>query len=81
MICVIKHKRRLALVGKKTTWGLFRYAIKYSVRSGYMKERRWLQLARAYKMCCKDNEKLNYFDFYYRLLNIAKGFLEVYGGI
>ena len=56
---MIKHKRRLALVGKKTTWGLFRYAIKYSVRSGYMKERRWLQLARAYKMCCKDNEKLN----------------------
>ena len=76
---MIKHKRSLALVGKKKTWGLFRYAIKYSVRSGYMKERRWLQLARAYKMCCKDNEKLNYFD--YRLLNIAKGFLEVYGGI
>ena len=78
---MIKHKRRLALVGKKTTWGVFRYVIKHSVRNGYMKERRRLQLARAYKMCCKDNEKLNYFDFYYRLITIAKGFLEVDGGI
>ena len=64
---MIKYKNRLAANVK--SWGVFRDELKYFIRKGFVKYKRKLQLAKAYRMCCNETREYNYYDFKFRLMS------------
>ena len=68
---MIKYKNRLK--EKVKSWGAFRYELKYFIRKGFVKYKRKLQLAKAYKMCCNETREYNYYGFKFRVMSIQRG--------